>query len=102
MVYKKLVANNDRDFNKASTNYYLNYNDLFVLRHTNATELFHDPKKRDLSITVVITDNVNAHLCFSLKIKIEKPQSIEDAYFRIFNSEQPDPAWFDEFVRFST
>jgi AAA15 family ATPase/GTPase len=33
-IYKKLISSNDKAFNKANSNYYLNFNDLFVLRNT--------------------------------------------------------------------
>ncbi|WP_323592446.1 hypothetical protein [Aliarcobacter butzleri] len=53
IIYKKLISSNDKAFNKANTNYYLNFNELFVLRNTTAN----DATKQSLDITVTLQDS---------------------------------------------
>ena len=100
-IYKKLVSSNDKAFNKANSNYYLNFNDLFVLRNTTSNELFFDPSNKSLSISVTIED-INSSESFILKIALDKPKSIDDAYFRIYNANQDDPTWYEQFESFAS
>lgn len=101
VIFKKLISSNDKAFNKANTNYYLNFNELFILRNTTSDELFFDPKNKNLSIIVKIEDKINSKDVFQLKILLDKPKSIDNAYFRIYNVEQDNPNCYEEFERFS-
>ena len=101
IIYKKLISSNDKAFNKANTNYYLNFNELFVLRNTTANELFFDATKQSLDITVTLQDIEDSDLKFELKILLDKPKSINDAYFRIYNANQEEPQWYEEFEKFA-
>ncbi len=100
-IYKKLISSNDKAFNKANTNYYLNFNDLFVLRNTTSNELFFDPSNKSLSISVTIED-ITTSESFILKIALDKPKSIDNAYFRIYNANQEEPEWYEQYERFAS
>lgn len=100
-IYKKLISSNDKAFNKANTNYYLNFNDLFVLRNTVSNELFFDPSNKSLSISITIEDMLNNEKKFNLKIALDKPKSIDNVYFRIYNANQNEPKWYEEFEKFA-
>lgn len=100
-IYKKLISSNDKAFNKANTNYYLNFNDLFVLRNTVSSELFFDPSNKSLNIAITIEDILNSEKKFELKIALDKPKSIDNAYFRIYNANQDEPTWYENFERFA-
>lgn len=101
-IYKKLISSNDKSFNKANSNYYLNFSDLFVLRNTTSNELFFDPSNKSLSIIVTIENISNHEETFELKIALDKPKSIDNAYFRIYNANQEEPEWYEEFEKFAS
>jgi len=101
-IYKKLISSNDKAYNKANTNYYLNFNDLFVLRNTVSNELFFDSSNKFLQISVTIEDILSSKKKFQLKIALDKPKSIDDAYFRIYNANQGDPTWYEQFESFAS
>ena len=98
-VYKKFIASNNKDFYKANTNYYLNFNEIYMLRNTTSNDVFYNPSNKELSISIVMQNKVTPEQTFNLKVIIEKPKSINDAYFRIFNAKTDEQ--YHEFEKFA-
>lgn len=94
-MYEKLIQDNGKKFYNASTNNYLSYNDLFMVRMVDDSDIFHSTSDRSLSITLFIS-TIDDLECFELKIKLEKT-TIKNSYFRLSIDDK-----YNDFVRFAT
>lgn len=66
---------------------YLNYSNLYFLRITKDSDLFHSSKKT-ASVTLNLSEGEQT---FNLKFNIGKPESIKDSYFKVnYNNSQED------------
>ncbi|WP_336937526.1 ATP-dependent nuclease [Vibrio cholerae] len=94
-MYEKLIKENGRKFYNSSTNNYLSYNDIFMVRMVDDSDIFHTSSDKSLSITLFVSNDDDTEV-FELKIKLEKP-TIKNSYFRLSIEDK-----YDEFVRFAT
>ena len=80
-----------REFYKNNPNIYINFSELHFLRLVRDEELFYD-KRQDIKLEIVFKHGAEM---FHLSFVIEKPISINNAYFRC------KMEGYDEFNRFS-
>jgi len=90
--YETLIKSNGREFYKASGSpSYISFQDLYFLRIRNDVDLFNGTSRTsEISITIS-----NEEREFELGMKIIKPQTIKNAFYRVRIENQ---AAFDEFA----
>jgi len=90
--YETLIKSNGREFYKSSGSpSYISFQDLYFLRIRNDVDLFNGTSRTsEISITIS-----NQEMDFELGMKIIKPQTIKNAFYRVRIDNQ---AAFDEFA----
>ncbi|WP_291047632.1 ATP-dependent nuclease [Empedobacter sp. UBA1574] len=94
--YQLYIRPNKTDF-YVGNNLYLPYKDLNFLRLAKDTDLYNStPNEALIGLTIVDTDISGSQVQFDLQFKINRPQSISNAYLRVlkYNNQQ--------FLSFST
>ena len=94
-MYEKLIQDNGKRFYNSSTSNYLSYNDLFMVRMVDDSDIFHSASDKSLWVTLYISTRDDSE-SFELKIKLEKP-TIKNSYFRLSIDEK-----YDDFVKFAS
>lgn len=89
--YEHNIQKNCKEFYRNNPNIYINFSELHFLRVVRDDELFFD-KRHDINLKAVFTHEQET---FSLSFIIEKPKSINNAYFRCKMED------YDEFSRFA-
>lgn len=84
--YQLFIRNNRIDFYKGN-NLYLPYKDLNFLRLSKDTDLFKSaPNEALIGLTIIDRDSSGSEVSFNLQFKINRPQSISNAYLRIIKN----------------
>lgn len=84
--YQLYIRNNRTDF-YIGNNLYLPYKDLNFLRLSKDTDLFQSaPNEALIGLTINDDNNSGTGLSFDLQFKINRPQSISNAYLRILKN----------------
>lgn len=79
VAFDKLIQVNGRQFYGQSSPSYLAFENLYFLRLRDDNDIFNEPRKKELSITITFK---NLDETYPLKIILEKP-GISNSYFRI-------------------
>lgn len=79
VAFDKLIQVNGRQFYGQASPSYLGFENLYFLRLRDDNDIFNEPWKKELSITVTFK---NLEETYPLKITLEKP-GIPNSYFRI-------------------
>ena len=94
--YQLYIRPNKTDF-YVGNNLYLPYKDLNFLRLAKDTDLYNStPNEALIGLTIVDTDTSGSQVQFDLQFKINRPQSISNAYLRVLKNNN------QQFVSFST
>lgn len=94
--YQLYIRPNKTDF-YVGNNLYLPYKDLNFLRLAKDTDLYNStPNEALIGLTIVDTDTSGSQVQFDLQFKINRPQSISNAYLRIIKNNN------QQFISFST
>lgn len=94
--YQLYIRPNKTDF-YVGNNLYLPYKDLNFLRLAKDTDLYNtSPNEAIIGLTIVDTDTDGNEIQFDLQFKINRPQSISNAYLRILKNNN------QQFISFST
>ncbi|MDY3352383.1 AAA family ATPase [Riemerella anatipestifer] len=94
--YQLYIRPNKTDF-YVGNNLYLPYKDLNFLRLAKDTDLYNStPNEALIGLTIVDIDTSGSQVQFDLQFKINRPQSISNAYLRIIKHSK------SQFISFST
>lgn len=94
--YQLYIRPNRTDFYQGN-NLYFPYKNLDFLRLSKDTDLFKSsPNEAIIGLTIKDVDNTSNEIYFDLQFKINRPQSISNAYLRILKNIN------NNFVRFAT
>lgn len=91
--YQHNIQKNGKEFYRKNPNIYINFSELHFLRAIRDEELFWD-KSKDISLKMVFAEGEET---FELLFTIEKPRSINNAYFRC---KMDNYSEFDRFARY--
>lgn len=84
--YQLYIRNNKTDFYQGN-NLYLPYKDLNFLRLSKDTDLFKSaPNEALIGLTINDKDSSETEVSFNLQFKVNRPQSISNAYLRILKN----------------
>ena len=94
--YQLYIRPNKTDF-YVGNNLYLPYKDLNFLRLAKDTDLYNStPNEALIGLTIVDKDTTGSQVQFDLQFKINRPQSISNAYLRVLKKNN------QQFISFST
>lgn len=88
------------NFCNSSSYGHLNFHEMFMIRNTTSNDLFSDINKKKIKIGIEVSDLKDLNKKFNLKIVVEKPATINDAYFRV-SMDKDNLEEFKKFEKYS-